>query len=136
MFMPTPPTHFSARFSVITNAATGRTLKSCFSRQISAPSSRQWRGHHKLPAFEIPLDRVIKTLWTRQSDQMKDVSDMLAKQRIENRVAVAREIVSEPPHPIAAFGNEELFICKIPVVRRNEALTRHQCFACPYDPGP
>ena len=50
---------------------------------------------------------------------------MLAEKRIENGIAVAGEIIAEPPHPIAAFRNEQLLIRKIPNILGNLTLSGH-----------
>ena len=67
---------------------------------------------------------------------MKDISDVLAEQRVENGIVVAGEIIPEPPHPIAAFRDQELFIGKMPVFFLYLAFALHQSLAGAHDPAP
>src|SRR6267142_3784061 len=94
------------------------------------------RRHHQFAAFEVLLYRLIQSRRFRQSDQLKNISNVLPEQRIENRVAVAREIVSEPPHPVAAFGNKKFFVCGVPLSLRHSSLLLHQGLARLNDPAP
>src|SRR2546426_3866634 len=61
---------------------------------------------------------------------------MLTEQRIKDGIIVTREIISKPPHPVAAFSYKQLFIGKIPTILRNAAFLIHQCRSRPDDPSP
>src|SRR5688572_21177954 len=86
----------------------------------------RWRGHHESSAFEVLLDWFIEILRGLQSGELIDVSDVLPEQGIEDRIAIAGEIISKPPHPVAAFGNEQLLVSKRPLPFGDVTLALHE----------
>src|SRR5947208_7199620 len=94
------------------------------------------RGHDELSTLEVFLNGLAQPFRDRQTRYLKNIPDMLTEQRIKDGIIVTREIISKPPHPVAAFRYKQLFIGKIPTILRNAAFLIHQCRSCPDDPSP
>src|SRR5262245_22932303 len=94
------------------------------------------RRHHEPAAFETLLYWILQAFGLRQSDQLINVSDVLPEQTVEDRVAFTGEIVAEPPHPIAALSDEQLFVGQVPLIVGNLSFSSHQGLSRSNDPVP
>ena len=75
---------------------------------------------------QLPECRILVLTGLSQPGKTVDIADMLSEERIEDGILLAGEIISEPPHPIAAFGDEKFFVGQLPLVLDDLAYAAHQ----------
>ena len=88
---------------------------------------------HSLEAF---LDGILQPYRQGQSEKAVHIPDVLPEKRVEYGIAVARKIATEPPHPVASFRNQQLFVGQIPLAVRYAILLGHQRGSRPHNPLP
>src|SRR5262245_58728016 len=94
------------------------------------------RCHDQIPTFQVFLDRFVQFFGNGQTGYLKNVSDMLSEERIENGITITGEIISKPPHPVATFRYQQFLVGEIPIVLRNAAFLLHEPRARAHDPAP